>query len=141
MAKNAIEAAPSSIKDLTNTSWIKWFAKIGEILSGKRPLQWTDATLNANWSNTGGAFANVGYAMTWDGMICLRGRITAGAGAANPVFTLPPGFRPLNTVVFSVRGNVGYSTVSILSSGSVSVSNTTSTDTTQFDGVLFYREQ
>jgi hypothetical protein len=59
---------------------------------------WTAITPNANWTAGGG----LAYWKDATGVVRLKGFLTVGAGAANPIFTLPAGFRPSQNRYFAI---------------------------------------
>lgn len=59
---------------------------------------WTAITPNANWTAGGG----LAYWKDATGIVRLKGFLTVGAGAANPIFTLPVGFRPSQNRYFAI---------------------------------------
>lgn len=73
------------ITDGTNTVTI-------QASGGTTSPRWIVPTLNANWSAYGPS--PVGYMKDAMGWVHLRGVAINGAGAVNPAFTLPTGFRP-----------------------------------------------
>jgi hypothetical protein len=62
---------------------------------------WTTPTLAANWSNYGSGFAAAGYYRDPLGVVWVRGLVVAAAGAGEVVFTLPTGYRPSDSLIFS----------------------------------------
>lgn len=65
-------------------------------------------TLGNSWANYGASYAVAGFYMDGLGRVHLKGLIKSGASAAT-IFTLPPGFRPEQTVIFGVlaQNNAG----------------------------------
>jgi len=99
-------------------------------------LSWTLVTVNANWNGAG----TLHYTKGLDGIIRLKGFAAALAGAANPAFNLPVGFRPgINRripIVENISGTIVYATFS--TTGDVSVSGTiVSGNGYDFSGVGF----
>lgn len=59
---------------------------------------WTDVTFNTGWTNYGGSFTNTSYTKDALGWVHIRGLVVgANARAANIIFNLPVGFRPITT--------------------------------------------
>lgn len=66
---------------------------------------WITGTLGTGWSNYGAGFSTLAYRRK-NGIVYVKG-LLAGGTTANPLTTLPPGFRPLETKIFSSNaGNV-----------------------------------
>lgn len=67
---------------------------------------WTAPTLVNSWANFGGGFQEAQYRKVGD-IVHLRGLIGGGTAAPVTIFTLPVGFRPPATVLFSPVQNEG----------------------------------
>lgn len=94
--------------------------------------EWTEVTFQNTWGNSSG-YTSVAYTK-FTGMVNLKG---VGIGTANTVaFTLPEGYRPLETRQFV--GSVG--TIDIAPDGTVTPSGSGSIITT-FEQVRFIPEQ
>ena len=82
--------------------WVQWFTQIVNYFKVEAP---TAPTLNGTWANFGGSYQTVEY---WKdnatGMVHIQGLIkNSGAPAAGSViFTLPEGYRPPATMLFTV---------------------------------------
>ena len=91
------------------------------------------------WNNVGGAFATMAYFKDLEGVVHLRGSITAGISPT--VFTLPAGYRPSGTVGFAVLANGGapfVGSVAIANSGTVGINS--GTQPFALDGISFRAE-
>jgi hypothetical protein len=82
-------------------------------------LAYTVPALGANWSDTQG----IRYRKVASGIVHFRGGVTAAAGAANPIFTLPFGYRTGSNNYWPVlEGNLGGTKyIQIQSTGAVNV--------------------
>jgi hypothetical protein len=103
-------------------------------------------TLGANWSQGTPAGNNLVYWKDRTGVVHLRGDVLAGAGAANPVFTLPVGYRPTGNRYFaSVDYNGGVLTfggMSVVMDGTVYITTPiTAGHLYFFDNLTFLAEQ
>lgn len=84
------------------------------------PGSWTAPTFGSNWTNLGGLtpvkYRKVGVE------VMLRGYIeaTADQAADAAMFTLPSGFRPLNSESFACDGTPGHVRIDVTSAGKVS---------------------
>jgi hypothetical protein len=61
---------------------------------------WHAVTFQNGWSNYGGGYAEAAYTMTEDGWVRLRGLVKGGV-VDKAVFTLPAGYRPVATHIFT----------------------------------------
>lgn len=70
---------------------------------------WHEPSLATGWSNVGDPFADAGYRRTPDGHVELAGLIQFTGTTSAPVtmFTLPEGYRPDHTKVFTTSSNPG----------------------------------
>jgi len=103
---------------------------------------WTNLTLQNGFTNEGSPFANASYFQNQDGVVYLRG-VVDGLSATNVgIATLPIGYRPTNTLAFSVPSVSGAgSTLQLLvyPSGVIVLNGTAPfADQIGLDGVSFY---
>jgi len=61
--------------------------------------------LSANWSGAG--FSVPGYRKDALGFVHLRGVVIVGSGAANPLATMPAGYRPAQDTYLAALAGVG----------------------------------
>lgn len=91
------------------------------------------------WTNYGDVFAPAGFTKTSAGLVKMKGLIRSGNTAAGTtVCTLPPGFRPADTLVFSVSNANEQSRVDVYPDGRVVVlTNHTSAAWLSLDEIQF----
>lgn len=97
--------------------------------------QWNAATLNNSWVYFGAPTNPVGYWKDPVGIVHLRGVVKSGTIGLS-VFTLPVGYRPLNTEYFAVVSNGAFGRVVIGSDGGVTPDIGSNAYVT-FDGITF----
>lgn len=128
--------------------WVQFYARRVLILGMARtPVLdqgWITPTLSGSWVEYGGVFTPSGYRLGSDGQVHLRGLVkSGGTGTANPIFTLPDGYRPEFTHLFTVTcaGNPGVARVDVQASGLVFVNSFSTGSSNGFlalDGISFY---
>jgi type II secretory pathway pseudopilin PulG len=97
---------------------------------------WTAAPYQNNWVDYGG-FAGGGFTKTASGMIALHGLVKGGS--PNTIFTLPPGYRPANILLFIVvayNGGNSFGRVDVNPDGTVVMSLATN-GWVSLDGINF----
>ena len=100
-------------QDTSNTNNY-WFQYAGNNVQ-------TTFTFASGWSNTyGSPYAPCQYLKDYMGIVHLQGVATGGTGT---ITTLPVGFRPTSTLIFSTVSNSAVATVSITSAGVVSLAS------------------
>lgn len=81
-----------------------------------------------DWDDAGTPYATVTYQKTHQGIVILQGAMAGGAMAVDGVvFTLPAGFRPAATHMFTARCDGGTFEIMIESTGDVTVSGAATT--------------
>lgn len=103
VAADALLAARATIASL-NAINTALDARLDVLEAAVTDTGWIALTLGAGWSNYGGGFSSANYRRK-NGIVYLRGLVknndvTTGAGLT--VATLPPGYRPANTNIFSL---------------------------------------
>ena len=84
---------------------------------------WHSPTFQNGWGNTGGGYAAAGYRKMPDGRIEIRGLVSGGTLDAT-IFTLPVGYRPTETRMFTaVQGDGSPVRINVSSSGAISTYN------------------
>jgi hypothetical protein len=76
------------------------------------------------WNNTGASFSTAAYFKDLEGIVHLRGSVTAGI--SQTIFTLPAGYRPSGVEGFAVLANGGsppVGSIAILPSGTVNINS------------------
>lgn len=102
------------VADSTQTLGVKWAGETA----------WTNLTLSANWTAAG--FSVPGYRKDALGFVHLRGVVIVGAGAANPLATMPAGYRPAqDTYVPTLAGAGGISLGTALGMKELSITSST----------------
>ena len=68
---------------------------------------WVDATLLNGWTNggSGGGYAPASYRKNAAGLVSVRGMVTGGSSSVATIFTLPEGYRPDYTLLFTGNSN------------------------------------
>ena len=97
---------------------------------------WTAVTYNGTWVDLGGGFAGVAYMKDDDGLVFVRGACKNGFVAADPIFTLPVGFRPSTDRWFP--NPAAGATSQVTSAGVVSVPSGGATTRQDLDGIIFH---
>jgi hypothetical protein len=83
---------------------------------------WYTPTLTGGWSNYGSGYDTFAYRKDGAGLVYTRGLIKSGAsGFANPVFTLPVGFRPNANLLVPTSASGGIADVRIFTGGEFTV--------------------
>jgi hypothetical protein len=103
---------------------------------------WTNLTLVNGFTNEGTPFANASYFQNKDGVIYLRGVVDGTAATNVGIATLPVGYRPANTLNFSVPSVFSPGStlqLSVYSTGAIVLVGTAPfADQIGLDGVSFY---
>jgi hypothetical protein len=108
-----------SLLDTSNTNI--WYGRY----AGSAALAWFDASLNAGWSNTyGSPYPGVQYTKDLNGTVRIKGTVNGGTGT---IFTLPAGFRPVDSLLFPTSANGALGRLQVTSSGEVSLLTGTAT--------------
>lgn len=82
---------------------------------------WASPSLTGSWVTFGGGLRGPSYRRR-TGTVKLRGTVkSGGVGNANPIFTLPAGFRPSADEAFIVPANAGHADLRVDSAGRVYV--------------------
>src|SRR4051794_16172788 len=92
------------------------------------------------WHNVAGPYATAAYFKDLEGVVHLRGSVTAGISPT--VFTLPTGYRPSGRLGFAILGaggNPPVGTVAVDSSGTVGLNS--GVQPFALDGISFRAEQ
>jgi hypothetical protein len=101
-----------------------------------QPAGWTTASLLNSWVSNGAPWADPSYRRELDGKIRIRGMANGGT-VNSPVFNLPSGFRPPNTVEFTRHSQAGNLVrLQVTTAGDVVQVGTTQ-GTISLDGVMF----
>ena len=85
---------------------------------------WTSLSLVNGWTwySSTGIFATPAYTKAADGIVSLKGLITAGTATADTTFaSLPVGFRPSGRLIFEVANNSAAGRVDVLPDGQVRI--------------------
>jgi hypothetical protein len=80
---------------------------------------WTAPTLLNSWVNFGSGFQNARYRRDANGTIHIQGLVKSGSAANAIIFTLPSGYRPAGSLIFSGRSVAGSTDFRIGSDGNV----------------------
>ena len=88
------------------------------MLNGTLP-QWIAISLAAGFANLGGSFATAAYHKDALGYVHVKGQIVCAAGCAafTPIFTLPMGFRPHETLRLPSEGVGAYQGIDVTTYG------------------------
>jgi hypothetical protein len=90
-----------------------------------------------SWANYGNGFAEAGFYRDPIGFVHLKGIVTGGTSDST-IFTLPAGYRPPQTLAFSVAassGSPGVEDIDVYSNGNVFAFG--SSDPVGLDGITF----
>lgn len=74
---------------------------------------WTTPTLQNGWVYNGAPYNTPAYRKDLDGVVHLKGMVRSGT-STQPIFTLPPGFRPPATVYLAAPNGGATAEVGIL---------------------------
>lgn len=78
-----------------------------------------EPAFGSGWKNAGGGFQSVGFYRDDEGVVHLRGVVALGAHSTT-IFTLPTGYRPAATEMFSAGlDNAGTAMIEVTKSGDV----------------------
>lgn len=107
--------------DVESAGWKDWLFRFYKLVlaGGGSPLTFTAPTLLNSWANVGAGYSAAGYAITADGIVCLRGLITGGSGVTAVMFTLPVGYRPAADQLMAISANGAFAALYIKSNGDV----------------------
>lgn len=100
---------------------------------------WKTPTLSGTWVNLGSGFSTAGYYKTNDSIVRLKGVIKSGT-VGTSAFTLPVGYRPLETLVMVCDSSNAHGDIVINTNGTV-VPTTGSAVWFSLDGLTFRAEQ
>lgn len=116
------------IKDLANRL---------EILERSRASDeaFTDASYLNSWVDYGVTHNKAGYYKALDGRVHLQGVVKSGT-IGQPIFTLPTGYRPSKTLLFTVPSNGAFGVVEIQTDGDV-VATTGNNTYVSLEGINF----
>lgn len=90
----------------------------GELAFQLPPEPFTAPALLNAWAVYGASFTPPGYYKDPDGVVHLRGLIKDGT-VGLVAFTLPPGYRPSGTLIFSSITSTGAGRLDVLATGDV----------------------
>lgn len=82
------------------------------------PSGWVNATLNSPWVNYGGGWQPARYMKDGSGTVFIEGLVAGGAGPGI-IFTLPVGYRPAQSLIFSTVANNSFARIDVSSTGTV----------------------
>lgn len=82
------------------------------------PSGWVNATLNSPWVNYGGGWQPARYMKDGSGTVFIEGLVAGGAGPGT-IFTLPAGYRPAQSLIFSTVANNSFARIDVSSTGTV----------------------
>lgn len=116
---------------------IKELANRLEILERSRASDeaYTDASYLNSWVDYGGTHNKAGYYKDLDGVVHLQGMVKSGT-IGQPIFTLPTGYRPSKTIVFTVPSNGAFGVLEVQTDGDV-VATTGNNTYVSLEGVSF----
>lgn len=113
-------AYPLSGTSTLNTTWVR-DKRAGVWSSWKNTTEhdtgWLTPTFQNSWVNYDGGFATAQYRKIGKKVI-LKGLVKSGT-INNAIFTLPTGYRPAATNIYSVNSNGAFGSVYVASSGTV----------------------
>lgn len=102
---------------------------------------WSSLALANNWAWYGGQFSTPQYVKTSDGLVQLKGLVSAGStGYDTAIATLPVGYRPKARILSAVANNGVYARIDILPNGEIHFMGT-SNSWYALDGIFFPAEQ
>lgn len=97
---------------------------------------WTNASYNTGWGSYGGGYHVAQYKKFGD-LVFLRGTVVRSSGSATTIFTLPSGYRPTNSMMFSQLANDAVARIAINSSGNVVLQAGAATPWVNLTGIIF----
>lgn len=108
-----------------------------EILERSRASDeaYTDATYLNSWVDYGITHNKAGYYKTIDGVVRLQGAVKSGT-IGQPIFTLPAGYRPAKTLLFTVPSNGAFGVLEIQTDGDV-IATTGNNTYVSLEGIQF----
>jgi Cu/Ag efflux protein CusF len=88
--------------------------------ASRKSVGWTNATLLNSWvAFSTSTFHTARYMKDQNGAVWVEGMMKSGTIGNNPIFILPPGFRPSRVLTFPVRSNNAYGHVEVWPNGEV----------------------
>ncbi|MDD5091765.1 MAG: hypothetical protein PHQ23_12730 [Candidatus Wallbacteria bacterium] len=114
-----------------------------QVAGGESALEqqaWQTPTLQNGWINYGGGFAAASYFRDSLGIVHLKGNIKSGT-IPSTAYTLPIGYRPVETQTFNGSVDSGSCRIDILPSGEIQLDTSCSATRTSLDGISFKAEQ
>ena len=136
--KQYVDARPGANVTVSNTAPSN--PGNGDLWVDTSTPTWNAPTLTGGWSNYSG-FNPAGYIKDANGIVRLRGLVKDGAANPSHIMTLPAGFRPPYTCIFTVHaGGPGEARLDVDPSGPVYINNYTGGGNNGFvslDGITF----
>lgn len=116
---------------------LKNFERRLEILERSRASDeaYTDATYLNSWVDYGVTHNKAGYYKTLDSVVRLQGVVKSGT-IGQPIFTLPTGYRPAKTLLFTVPSNGAFGVLEIQTDGDV-IATTGNNTYVSLEGIQF----
>lgn len=116
---------------------IKDIARRLEILERSRGSDeaYTDASYLNSWVDYGATHNAGGYYKTTTGVVRLQGVVKSGT-IGQPIFTLPTGYRPAKTLLFTVPSNGAFGVLEIQTDGDV-IATTGNNTYVSLEGIQF----
>lgn len=116
---------------------LKNFERRLEILERSRASDeaYTDATYLNSWVDYGATHNKAGYYKTLDSVVRLQGVVKSGT-IGQPIFTLPTGYRPAKTLLFTVPSNGAFGVLEIQTDGDV-IATTGNNTYVSLEGIQF----
>ena len=108
-----------------------------EILERSRASDeaYTNATYLNSWVDYGTTHNKAGYYKSLNGVVHLQGVVKSGT-IGQPIFTLPTGYRPSKTLLFTVPSNGAFGVLEIQTDGDV-IATTGNNTYVSLEGVSF----
>ncbi len=102
---------------------------------------WTNLTLQNSWAAYGGSYSTPQYTKAADRLVTLKGLIKSGTTTAGTIIaTLPEGYRPSATVLYTGVSVNAYCRIDIDSSGNI-IFQTGSNTWLSLDNITFYADK
>lgn len=102
---------------------------------------WFNIPLINSWGAYGSIFTPPQYSISSDGLVSLRGLISAGSMTSDGVIgTLPVGYRPGQRVLYATVSMLAYSRVDVDAAGNIRF-GTGNNGWLSLDGITFYADQ
>lgn len=112
------------------------FHVIGSFQCNQAGESWASASYNTGWGDYGGGYSGAKYRKFGD-LVMLMGLVVRSSGVATTIFTLPSGYRPVASIMFSQIANDAVARIGVDGSGNVILQAGAATPWVNLTGIVF----